>query len=82
MNERIALIFFLCIALQWLESDPNATLRRKDCIDGFLGSIDKHDGSNIFVDWVSNNDIKLVSSNTPLFFSFPKIIYIVSFLSL
>ncbi|KAJ6304728.1 hypothetical protein OIU78_020324 [Salix suchowensis] len=47
-------------ALQWLENDPNATLRRKDCIDGFLGSIDKHDGSNVFVDWVRNNDIKLL----------------------
>ncbi|KAJ6930266.1 hypothetical protein NC652_013948 [Populus alba x Populus x berolinensis] len=45
-------------ALQWLENDPSATLRRKDCIDGFLGSIDKHDGSNVFVDWVRNNDIK------------------------
>ncbi|GAV70083.1 Isochorismatase domain-containing protein [Cephalotus follicularis] len=44
-------------ALQWLENEPNATLRRKDCIDGFLGSIEK-DGSNVFVDWVKNNDIK------------------------
>ncbi|GAV90839.1 LOW QUALITY PROTEIN: Isochorismatase domain-containing protein, partial [Cephalotus follicularis] len=43
-------------ALQWLENEPNATLRRKDCIDGFLGSIEK-DGSNVFVDWVKNNDV-------------------------
>jgi hypothetical protein len=69
MNERMVFYSFLFIALQWLENDPSATLRRKDCIDGFLGSIDKHDGSNVFVDWVRNNDIKLVSSNTPLFFS-------------
>ncbi|KAK7250625.1 hypothetical protein RIF29_33171 [Crotalaria pallida] len=45
--------------LQWLENDPNATLRRKDCIDGFLGSIEK-DGSNVFIDWVKNNQIKQV----------------------
>ncbi|MED6131827.1 NiCoT heavy metal ion transporter Nic1 [Stylosanthes scabra] len=45
--------------LLWLENEPNATLRRKDCIDGFLGSIEK-DGSNVFVDWVKNNQIKQV----------------------
>ncbi|ONI02498.1 hypothetical protein PRUPE_6G202200 [Prunus persica] len=33
-------------ALQWLENEANVTLRRKDCIDGFLGSVEK-DGSNI-----------------------------------
>ncbi|KAM3708956.1 hypothetical protein ACB098_02G137500 [Castanea mollissima] len=46
-------------ALQWLENEPNATLRCKDCIDGFLGSIEK-DGSNLFVDWVRNNQIKKI----------------------
>ncbi|KAK8672999.1 hypothetical protein V6N13_111355 [Hibiscus sabdariffa] len=46
-------------ALQWLENEPNATLRCKDCIDGFLGSIEK-DGSNLFVDWVKNNQIKAI----------------------
>ncbi|XVE83056.1 hypothetical protein DITRI_Ditri16bG0056500 [Diplodiscus trichospermus] len=46
-------------ALQWLEIEPNATLKRKDCIDGFLGSIEK-DGSNSFVDWVKNNQIKAI----------------------
>ncbi|GMI99434.1 nicotinamidase 1, A. THALIANA NICOTINAMIDASE 1 [Hibiscus trionum] len=45
--------------LQWLENQPNATLRRKDCIDGFLGSVDK-DGSNLFVDWVNKNQIKAI----------------------
>ncbi|PKI42113.1 hypothetical protein CRG98_037566 [Punica granatum] len=45
--------------LQWLENEPNATLRRKDCIDGFIGSIEK-DGSNIFVDWVQRHQIKSV----------------------
>ncbi|XWS33399.1 hypothetical protein CRYUN_Cryun22dG0079000 [Craigia yunnanensis] len=46
-------------ALQWLENEPNATLKCKDCIDGFLGSIEK-DGSNSFVDWVKNNQIKVI----------------------
>lgn len=46
-------------ALQWLENEPNATLRCKDCIDGFLGSIEK-DGSNVFVDWVRNNQIEKI----------------------
>lgn len=47
-------------ALQWLEQEPNVTIRRKDCFDGYLGSIED-DGSNIFVDWVKNNSIKAVS---------------------
>ncbi|XP_050205892.1 nicotinamidase 1 [Mercurialis annua] len=45
--------------LQWLENEDNVTLRRKDCLDGFLGSI-QEDGSNLFVDWVKNNQIKIV----------------------
>ncbi|WOG97419.1 hypothetical protein DCAR_0416759 [Daucus carota subsp. sativus] len=49
----------LVSALQWLENEPNVTLRRKDCIDGFLGSFDK-DGSNVFVNWVKTNQIKVV----------------------
>ncbi|XVF59105.1 hypothetical protein PTKIN_Ptkin07bG0248100 [Pterospermum kingtungense] len=46
-------------ALQWLENEPNATLKCKDCIDGFLASIEE-DGSNLFVDWVRNNQIKAI----------------------
>nr|KJB44055.1 hypothetical protein B456_007G232300 [Gossypium raimondii] len=46
--------------LQWLENEANATLKCKDCIDGFLGSVEK-DGSNVFVDWVKKNQIKAVS---------------------
>ncbi|XP_015583723.1 nicotinamidase 1 isoform X2 [Ricinus communis] len=45
--------------LQWLENEANVTLRCKDCIDGFLGSIEK-DGSNLFVDWIRNNQIKVI----------------------
>lgn len=46
-------------ALQWLENEPSAILRCKDCIDGFVGSIEK-DGSNVFIDWVKNNQIKKI----------------------
>ncbi|KAJ8758851.1 hypothetical protein K2173_002630 [Erythroxylum novogranatense] len=46
-------------ALQWLEKEANVTIRRKDCFDGFLGSI-QDDGSNVFVDWLKNNQIKTI----------------------
>ncbi|KAI6699486.1 hypothetical protein NL676_013810 [Syzygium grande] len=46
-------------ALEWLENEPNATLRAKDCIDGFLGSMEK-DGSNVFVDWIKSNQIQVI----------------------
>ncbi|KAL2957258.1 hypothetical protein AAZX31_18G135300 [Glycine max] len=39
--------------LLWLENDPNATLRQKECIDGFLGSY-------VFIDWMKNNQIKQI----------------------
>ncbi|KAJ6309503.1 hypothetical protein OIU77_015294 [Salix suchowensis] len=38
-------------ALQWIENEPNVTIRRKDCFDGYLGSVEA-DGSNVFVDWI------------------------------
>ncbi|KAL6554912.1 NiCoT heavy metal ion transporter Nic1 [Orobanche gracilis] len=46
-------------SLQWLEKEPNVTLRRKDCIDGFIGSFEQ-DGSNAFIDWVKANEIHIV----------------------
>lgn len=46
-------------ALEWLEKDPNVTIRRKDCIDGYLGAFEK-DGSNVFSDWVAKFQIKTV----------------------
>ncbi|CAO2830344.1 unnamed protein product [Amaranthus hypochondriacus] len=45
--------------LEWLEGESNVTLRLKDCIDGFLGSIETN-GSNVFVDWVKTNQIQAV----------------------
>ncbi|RWR77320.1 nicotinamidase 1 [Cinnamomum micranthum f. kanehirae] len=46
-------------ALHWLESDPNVTIKRKDCINGFIGSMEK-DGSNTFTKWVEANKIKVI----------------------
>nr|AAD15566.1 unknown protein [Arabidopsis thaliana] len=46
-------------ALKWLESEDCATLRRKDCINGFVGSMES-DGSNVFVDWVKEKQIKVI----------------------
>ncbi|XP_054808151.1 nicotinamidase 1-like isoform X2 [Prosopis cineraria] len=45
--------------LLWLENEPNATVRCKDCVDGFLGSIEE-DGRNVFIDWVKNHQIKQI----------------------
>ncbi|PNY17178.1 putative isochorismatase family protein pncA [Trifolium pratense] len=45
--------------LNWLENETNVTIRRKDCFDGYVGSIEE-DGSNVFVDWVKKNRIKTV----------------------
>ena len=42
--------------LKWLENDPQATLVRKDCINGFIGAF-QPDGSNSIVDWVNENDV-------------------------
>jgi nicotinamidase-related amidase len=43
--------------LAWLEDDANATLVRKDCINGFIGAI-QADGSNRVVDWVNANRLQ------------------------
>ncbi len=40
--------------LAWLEGDPNTTLVRKDCINGFVGAI-APDGTNRIVEWVNRN---------------------------
>lgn len=45
--------------LLWLEKDPNTLLMRKDCIDAFVGGIQK-DGSNTVSKWVSQNNVQQV----------------------
>jgi nicotinamidase-related amidase len=47
----------LVAELKWLETDPNATLVRKDCINGFIGAF-APDGSNRVVDWVASHNIE------------------------
>ncbi|XP_077234124.1 nicotinamidase 1-like [Tasmannia lanceolata] len=46
-------------ALEWLEKEPNVTIRRKDCINGLVGSMEE-DGSNTFIDWVKTKEIKVI----------------------
>ena len=46
-------------ALRWLESCPNATLVRKDCINGFVGA-QTHEGGNRVVAWVNTNRLEYV----------------------
>ena len=42
--------------LKWLEKELQATLVRKDCINGFIGSF-QPDGSNAVIDWVKENNV-------------------------
>ena len=44
-------------ALQWLEAVPQATMVRKDCINGFVGAIGAS-GENAVVDWANDNEIE------------------------
>ncbi|KAL1294258.1 hypothetical protein AAHE18_19G129400 [Arachis hypogaea] len=45
-----------------LENESNVTIKRKDCFDGYLGSIEE-DISNVFVDWVKKNKINSVCTD-------------------
>jgi nicotinamidase-related amidase len=47
-------------ALRWLEGAPQATLVRKDCINGFIGAIDPASGRNRVVDWVNAHRLQAV----------------------
>jgi nicotinamidase-related amidase len=42
--------------LLWLEDAANATLVRKDCINGFIGAY-QSDGSNALLDWLNRHKI-------------------------
>jgi len=46
--------------LAWLEGAANATLIRKDCINGFIGAIEPATGRNRIVDWITGNGIDSV----------------------
>ncbi len=40
-------------ALAWMSTAPGVTLIRKDCINGFVGSIDLASGRNRITDWIT-----------------------------
>jgi len=46
--------------LAWLHDCPQATLIRKDCINGFVGAADPASGRNRMVDWVNVNSLEAV----------------------
>ena len=45
-------------ALEWLLEEPQVTVIRKDCINGFVGAIDRSSGENKFCEWVKTNGIQ------------------------
>jgi hypothetical protein len=49
----------LVAELEWLGAAQNATLIRKDCINGFIGAIQPN-GTNRLLDWISANGLKSV----------------------
>ncbi|MBC6424111.1 MAG: isochorismatase family protein [Hormoscilla sp. SP5CHS1] len=44
--------------LEWLEKHPQVTLVEKDCINGFVGSIDVNTQRNVLLDWVKENKLE------------------------
>jgi nicotinamidase-related amidase len=40
--------------LKWLETCPQATLIRKDCINGFIGAIEPASGANRMTRWIAD----------------------------
>ena len=44
--------------LRWLVDEPRVTVIRKDCINGFVGSIDRDTGRNAFAEWVNETGVQ------------------------
>jgi len=44
--------------LSWLPSQPQVVVVRKDCINGFVGAIDRDTGRNAFTEWVKAHGIR------------------------
>lgn len=44
--------------LTWLLDAPQVALIRKDCINGFVGAINRETGQNAFCAWVIANDVR------------------------
>ncbi len=43
--------------LAWLVEEPRVTVIKKDCINGFVGSIDRDTGRNAFAEWVKGEGV-------------------------
>ena len=46
--------------LEWLEIHPQATLIEKDCINGFIGSIDVVTGNNTLLKWINQQNLSTI----------------------
>ncbi len=44
--------------LEWLENDPHTTLIEKDCINGFIGSIEVETGKNKLIQWINQHKLE------------------------
>jgi nicotinamidase-related amidase len=44
--------------LAWLLDEPHVTVIRKDCINGFVGAIDRDTGANAFCQWVIAHELR------------------------
>lgn len=44
--------------LRWLPQQPRVSVVRKDCINGFVGAIDRDSGRNAFCEWVRENKLQ------------------------
>ena len=44
--------------LAWLVAEPRVRVIKKDCINGFVGSIDRDTGRNTFCDWVRDEGVR------------------------
>ena len=44
--------------LRFLLDRPRVTVIRKDCINGFVGAIDRETGRNAFCEWVAGNGLR------------------------
>lgn len=44
--------------LEWLLSEPQVTVVRKDCINGFVGGIDRQTGANAVVEWMRETAVR------------------------
>ncbi|BBN03810.1 hypothetical protein MPTK1_2g26560 [Marchantia polymorpha subsp. ruderalis] len=45
--------------LAWLEQDEHTLVKRKDCIDAFIGAFEK-DGTNVVVEWIKKHQIEMI----------------------